>query len=160
MTSKDYMKSLSMLNLALIMGLVIFSMIVSFLILTKSVPMNDVYLYNVLKYLVPILSFGGLLAGNAVFKSRLNAISENSALIQKLNEYRAALIIRYALLEGPAIFSVISAFITTNINFLLFTGMLAAMMFYFRPRIQSIVNDLDLNEQERILLEDSTSVLD
>src|SRR5258705_13991164 len=103
MTSKDYMKSLSILNLALIMGLVIFSIIVSFLILTKSVPINDMDLYNVLKYLVPLLSFGGLFASRAVFKSRLNSISENSTLIQKLNEYRAALIVRYALLEGPAI---------------------------------------------------------
>lgn len=51
-----------------------------------------------------------------------------------LGGYRSAIILRFALLEGPGLLACVFALVTGNLNFLLITGFMLAMMWMGRPK--------------------------
>jgi hypothetical protein len=102
----------------------------------------------------------GIFASNIVFKKMLNELQENDALNTKMSNYRSFLIIKYALLEGPALFAIIVTFITGNLFFLLYAGIMVLLLLYSRPKVQSAITDLRLNQQEMAIVEDPDGIID
>lgn len=153
-TSEGYFKSLGIIHLALIIGQVFFGLLSCFLVLTNSLEPITANLKGVLIYIAPILVLGGFLFSNVLFKKRLKGIDAKSDLMSKLTAYREALILRYGLLEGPSLFSIISYLLTGDILFILLAAVIVLYFIMLSPTKEKAIHDLELNASEEMILED------
>jgi hypothetical protein len=160
LNSKAYFKALSILHLAMVAGVVFFGLIVALLVAINTITSINSTFTNFFYYVVPVLTILGLIASNIVFKNRLKQTRDNYELRTRMTNYRGALIIKYALLEGPAIFAIIASLITGTISFLAYAGLMVVLMLYARPGIQKTFNDLVLDEKDKVILEDPNGVIE
>jgi len=73
----------------------------------------------------------------------------DAAADQKFEVYRAASLVQWALLEGPAIFCLICFFLTGNYAFLGLALVLIILFFLLGPTRTKIAFQLGLSEDER-----------
>jgi hypothetical protein len=71
------------------------------------------------------------------------------SLPDKLNQYRATLILYMALCEGPALFGIILFYLTGNYFMFIITAMMIAAMLAKAPARQRVVDDLGLDWQQQ-----------
>jgi hypothetical protein len=146
-TPQGYLKTISIIHLALLAGQVMFG-IVAFIQIGKiQIDIknnNDPFLF-----LVPLLAVGGFIASNLMFKQQLNSSIKKDSLNGKLMGYQTALIIRCALLEGPSLFGIVTYLITGNCLFLIISGLLMLYFISIRPTRVKIENDLNLTYEEK-----------
>lgn len=152
---QGYFKALSILHLALVMGQVLFGAVAVFLRMSGGFNTDMPELRDVFIYLVPVVIIAAIIAGNTIFKSRLAAAKEKGSLTEKLNDYRAALIVRYALLEGPSLLAIIAYLLTGELLFICIAGMAIIIFFILRPSKERLVKDLDLSTAETNILNDA-----
>ena len=158
-TTKEYFKTLSILHLALTIGLVFLGLIGFYLIFSGIMSNNMTDLNMIFYYIDPILIIGGLYGSNWIYKNKLSALKEENDLKTKMTNYRGVIIVRYAFLEGPAFFAFVSALLTGNLIFLAFAGLVIIFMIYWRPTKSSVISDLELNQQEISIIENPDSII-
>ncbi|MDX2302421.1 MAG: hypothetical protein NW226_06450 [Microscillaceae bacterium] len=162
MNSKQYLTSLTIIHLGLLMGQVIFGVIAFFLNSQEdfSTEGDNSDLRNIFIYLVPFLILSGVSAGFFMMRSRLSMIQQKNSLAEKLQEYRTVLIMKYALMEGPALVALVAYLLTADLMFL---GLAALVIVFFvleRPSKDKIIMDLALNSEGRSALQNpETKVL-
>jgi|WetSurMetagenome_2_1015567.scaffolds.fasta_scaffold429425_1 hypothetical protein len=151
-TSKEFFISLQIIFWALIAGQLMFTLIVIFLRANQFVAGTE-ELGKIFSVIVPLLCVSGIGTGWWLSRQRIEAAKARGSLAEKLNDYRSILIIRWALLEGPIMFAIISYLLTGNYIFLGITGLMILVFLYFRPSRQKAGKDLQLNpyEEETIL---------
>jgi hypothetical protein len=111
---------------------------------------------DIMAYFIPTIALGGLIASQLVFRNRVKIVSEKSQFKQKLDCYKAALMIRFSLLEGPNLMVLAAYFFTANP---LYLGMAAISLIVYLsvlPSVNSISKDLQLNYEEQVNLADPT----
>lgn len=144
-------KALTILHLALIVAQVIFlliSLVISYTNDISSVSPLKEYANQLITVCI-VLGIAGYLGGNMIFRKRLDAINENAnSLRQKINDYRAACIIRWALLEAPILFCIILFYVTNNSIQLFVAAAFIILFFTTRPSLQKVASDLRVNEEE------------
>lgn len=158
-TSNEYFRALSIVHLALTIGLVCMGLIGFYLIFSGTMSNNMTDLNMTFLYIVPIFILGGLFGSNWIYKNKLSGLKEENDLKTKMTNYRGILIIRYAFLEGPAFFAFVSALLTSNLLFLVFAGLMIIFMIYWRPTKSSVIADLELNQQEIAIVENPDSII-
>ena len=145
---ESFLKSISIIHLALLAGQVIFA-IVAYAQSIK-VFFGISYMDDVFMYIVPLAAIGGFIAGYSIFKKQLAAIRSKNSLGEKIIAYQTALIIRYALLEGPCLLAVWAYLNNNNLFYLMVAGLLIVYFIFLRPTMEKVENDLDLNFNEKI----------
>jgi len=158
-SSKDYFRSLQISYFGLIAGQVLFGAFALFidLVVQPDFALNQIR--DVLIYIVPLIAFVGILGSNLVFKSRLKRLKIKVKLIEKTNDYRAALIVRYALLEGPSFFALVIYYLTGDMLFLGVSGLIVAVFLTIRPTIERAASDLDLNLNDKQAINDPKRIV-
>ncbi|SEO03649.1 hypothetical protein SAMN05192574_10564 [Mucilaginibacter gossypiicola] len=144
-----FLKTTSVIHLALIAGQIIFA--ATAFMTTKNHATNksdDVFIY-----VAPIMAVTGFAIGSILFKTMVNKIDGQSPLKTKLAAYQSALIVRFALLEGPSLFAIVSFMLTGNLIFLGISGAIIACFIYLRPTKQKIEDDLSLGYEEKAELD-------
>ena len=159
LTTKQYLKTLTIINFALIIGQVLFGVIVIYLTLNGFDGAKDSTFENVFTYLLPIVTFGGLIASIFVYKKKISLINYNKDLYSVLTEYRSALITRYALLEAPSFLALVVTLLTGNFMFLIYAGLMILCTIYWRPTKNSILKDLELSQKHITILDDPDAIL-
>lgn len=159
-SSKDFFKITAYIHLALVLGVILFGIVVYFFVADFQHPDLESELARILVYFIPGLVIAGIVASNVTYRLRLNALRKITNLKTKLVGYRESLIIRYVLLEAPAMFALIAVFITNNANFLVYAGLMVVLMAIKRPTRKSAMIDLELGQQEISLLEDPDSMIE
>ena len=166
-TSSLYFKALTILCYAMAAGIVLFSIIVFALIASgvdfssgrhggsSTAPLPALPF----EIVAIILAVGGLLGGNTLFNTKVAATRYNGSLLEKTNAYRAAVILRYALLEGPALFSVIVCLLTGQIIVLVITAIMVAVMLYSLPSKERLISDLQLSFEETNVINDPDGII-
>lgn len=159
LTSKQYFRSLIIIFFALLMGQIIFVLLALFINSTIPNKENMVELVDVFLYIVPVSVIGGLLASIIIPNKKLKAAKERDGLKSKLEDYQALTIIKLALLEGQAFFAIVIYLITAEILFLGF-GMIITLVFLIQvPRKRKVTIDLELNQNERKLLDNPSYII-
>lgn len=153
-TSGAYFSSLLIVFYGLILGQVVFGLISFFLVNTNNFKSDGAALSSVFIYIIPVFALGGFILSSLIFKNRLKAIDRRSGLMNKLADYRAALVVRYALLEGPSLFAIIVYLITGNTIFILFSAFIVLYFLAIRPNRDKAINDLDLDSNDEQILYD------
>lgn len=142
---KELYNSIKILPLALMAGLCMISGILLFLKQGEEVRSESGGLVVIL---VALLAAGGFILGSFIFRKQI-AESMGKTMIEKLVIYRQAMIIRFALLEGPGLFSIVLFFFTGNYLYMVITGAMVLFMMLNRPTDDLIAQHLMLTEQDK-----------
>lgn len=150
---KQYFNVLRILHLAMSVAVVVFGMVVHFVIL----PIQDIdagnnstlYVNLSAAYLVVAISIGYWLFGNQMKKAK-----ESTSLSDKLNTYRSACIIRWALLEGAALVALVFYLLSGNLVLLALAGIGVLVLALSHPNEMRLKVSLDLNQAELDRLND------
>jgi hypothetical protein len=147
-TPQDFFKTLRTIYLALLTGQVLFLLVSVYLVMMTGFDAGLQDLKDVFLILVPVFVAGGYLGGRMLFKNSMNTAKSRASLAEKLADYRSASIVRYALLEGPLMLSIIAYMITTEISFLVISIFIIAIFLTLMPGIAKVSADLELNSDE------------
>ncbi len=158
-TSKEYFNSLTIIHAALIAGQLMFIGVLVYLNRSESPTSysenhNDIFLI-----LAPVLAILGILGGFFITKNRLESIDKRTELKDKLEHYRTTLIIKFALLEGPSLFSLVCFLLSGNYMFLGLSAILILILFTYRPTKEKTMRDLELSHKDRLLIEDPEAIV-
>ena len=130
---------------ALIMGMLFFGAISVYLVTSGGMKVDQIEQFDVLIYIVPLLAVVSVFAGFFVFNQKLTAIREKTDAIAKIAEYRGVLIIRWALLEGPAFFAIVSYLLTGNVVLLGIAVAIITIFILLIPSKAKLEADLEIN---------------
>lgn len=147
LTSKSYLTSLKIIHFALTAGVVFFMLIAIALQFTGFEPELK-ELEEILLAITVAGAVAGVFTGNLLFRKRLEQLVELKGLKEKLMGYQSALIIKYALVEGPAFFSVVAYLLTANLLFPAITLVLISIFILYAPGKDKFIGDLNLSRKE------------
>lgn len=140
---EKFTKALSTLHWALVAGLASIIVVILAFMFQEYVfdfsETGDVYLY-----LCPILAIGGVYIGKYLYDKRITEAREFATFDEKLAGFRQAHVLRSALIEGPALISVVIGMTNENMVFIAIAVILLAYLFLQRVTKDKIVEELGL----------------
>ncbi len=146
MSQDNFARTLSIIHSSLLLGLVIFAGFVfwhnpNF---TPDMNSNDIFIY-----LVPLTAVAGYFGSNYVFQNSIQTIDGKDGLQDKLNGYQVASILKYMLIEGPAILALFAYYLNSNALHLVVACCLIIYLFSLRPTKKKIIDDLKLSVKQQ-----------
>lgn len=161
MTSAQYHRTLTILHSAFIFGQLAFAGIAILLRSGGQMTFDAGELNTVLPPVAAGLAAAGAAGGGALFRKRRDDVRrQQGALSGKLAAYRGAHIIRWAMLEGPALFSIIT-FLLTGVYWVLgVVVLLVALFISYRPSPKQTVQDLQPSYEEEARILDPEAVVE
>jgi hypothetical protein len=142
-------KALSVMHFSLLMGQIMFAGIAAYLVYTKSlsVLVNSEEVIAIAGPGLTGLAVAFVLIGFYSYNSKLKKLSTNEMAIQeKLSRYRAANIIRWAILEAPTLLAIIAFLLTGKPFFILVIAVLLCLFIYTKPGTAKAAKELGINE--------------
>lgn len=104
---------------------------------------NNKAIDQLLQWLVPVVTFGGILTSNSIFTYRLHELqSHDEKLETKQQHYLGATIIRLALLLGPSLLALLSFLFTSNHVYIGFNALILCIMILQKPSELQITIDM------------------
>lgn len=158
-STKEYFKLISIIHSALALGIILFGVIICLFIADFQHTDTQSGLANLFVYLVPGLIMTGIIASNVIFRIKLNTLLISEDLKIKLEVYRRASIIRYAFIQFPALFALMVILMTSDINYVVYAGLMIILLFIKRPTMKLAISELRLDQKEIALLENPDSNL-
>ncbi|MEO7045268.1 MAG: hypothetical protein ABI091_08140 [Ferruginibacter sp.] len=140
------MKALKILHNAFMIGLVLFAGVIYFLVYSGNAASIQ-ELDKSFQVIAIILCAAGLYFSNTLFNKAIERIKNSTDTVpQKINLYRGAIIVKWALLEGPAILTIVAFFLTANNAFIILAGIMICALYIAGPSKQRIMQQLQLDE--------------
>ena len=155
---KQYFFILRLLHLAMTAAVVILGFIVHFVLIPVSdfTPNENTALFiNIAAAYLAI----AVALSYWLFGVRLNVAKQQSSLSDKLNSYRAATILRFALIEGAALLTVVFYLLTGNLVLLGIAGIGLVVLLLHHPNLVKLKMDLDLSPADLARLEDDADMV-
>ena len=141
-STEVFLKTITIIHLALLVSQVLFAVVVYTKIPHKIVSLQaagDVYFY-----LVPCFAIVAAVIGTYVYRPRIAALAEKGSLQEKLMGYQSALIIRWAISNGPSLFATVVFLLTSNVFYLFVAGLNILYFIWLRPTKERIDEELNL----------------
>ena len=158
-TSKEFFNALNITFLSLIFGQIFFAVIAIFLNINGSMSF-DLQDTKFTFLLIAIISaFAAIYGGNYFFRLKLQNAKQAPSLYNKLVEYRAACIAKWAILETPSFFAIIGYFLTADMTFLIITIAIISFFLMNRPGPEKTCVELELDDQHKFLVLDPDSII-
>jgi len=151
-TSREYFRALRIIYFAIIAGPTIFGLIAFFLIKSGNFEPEMNSLHKIFVYIVPAFAITGILGSTRIFKSQLSPLRQKKELTGKMEGYRSALIVRYALIEGPAFFAIVVYMLTGIPMYLGIAGLVLLSFLTLKPTAGKAAIDLELNPDEKQII--------
>jgi hypothetical protein len=145
-TFAQFLSSLRVLHAAMVIGLILFLAIVHFVLQPDPTVFNGpnpALLVNIAAGLLIICSS----VGYWVFGQRLKMLHTTADLNQKLLDYRSASIIKFALIEGPTLASIVFYLLSGNIVLVGIAGVGIVVMAINHPTAMKVKMDLELSDE-------------
>lgn len=158
MTSGEYFKSLKVVHLALVVGVVFFAL-TSILLQFAGFGTLGPDVDKILVLVVPIIALIGSYTSNFIFRKKLSEIKKKSSLKEKMEEYRSAFIIRLALIEAPSFLTVVAYLLTGNYLFLGIVVALLIVFFIYSPNQSKFIAELELTKSESDMINNPETVI-
>jgi hypothetical protein len=145
----NYFQTLNILFFGLVMGPAMLAIVALGLIQTGTfIPPGGEMMGVVFGTLVPGVGIGAFFASKMVFERRIVAVIARPTLEEKLEGYRTELILKYALLESPAIFAFMAYLMTGSMLFFAIGTAMLLFMLMVRPTRDGAVMHLALGGDE------------
>jgi hypothetical protein len=131
---------------SMLIGQVFFCAIAVFLVNNGAMGIIDhSNLNEILIYIVPSIAIICIFSGFYIFKQRLLALKELTDINAKFTNYKSALIIRWALIEGPSFLAIVSYLLTGNYILLGIAVTIIVIFILFMPNKARTEADLELS---------------
>jgi hypothetical protein len=154
MQQPNAFKVLKVLHTALLMSMIVFSIVAIVLVQRNLVPASGETLERTLQVVCILVSGVMLLGGFNIFKKKMMAARNDTGPgEQRMDLYRAACILWWAMVEGPGLLAIIAYILTHNYAFLALGVFHVTCLFVFSPRKANIVVLLNLTPDEVARLE-------
>lgn len=144
---KSFLKTLALLHLAFTIASFALSLIILF-VLDNYIVFNIENLDSVY-YILPIVALTIVYMSSVVFKNLIKSVNKNQALKDKLAKYQTASIVKYAMIEGPAVLCSVLALITGQLVFIVIAWCIIGYLYLAKPSDESVIKDLKLDINER-----------
>jgi len=145
---KPEIKSLILIHTAMLIGQLLFAVII-YTVSGFSTSNESHTLFQALQIIAVLLSFGCGFAAFKVSKQKIQQIQSTTlSFSEKLLQYRSACILKYALLEMPAMFCLISYFLIHNISFLLLFGVLLFVFAGQKPTVFLMTIEMNVSKED------------
>ncbi len=141
-------KAMNILHLGLLGGLFLFAVVSLYLVYTGSFPPSMQDNEQLLQVGALALAGLGIFFGNRIFKSRMLAIQDMPTAKEKIAFYQTANIVRWALIEGAALFSIICFMLTANYAFLALAVALIILLMVLKPTKEKIFIQTGISGEE------------
>ena len=149
-SSDNYFKTIQIIHAVLVLGVLIFAGMIglnNFL----GIEFSDVLaadLHIILLAAALLSSLTGVAVSSFFYKKRLADILKMKTLKNKLENYRSLLLVRYVLVEGPAMFCVVTLMLTNRLEVLPILIVPISYLIYIRPTKDNIITELCLDYKE------------
>lgn len=151
-TIKDELRGIRILAAALIIGVVIFAIITVVINQINGAFLDD-EIISLRAYLLPFMSLLAVLAllvARNQYQKLIRAIREGSySLRDKIEKYRAAIILYMAICEGIAMLSIIFFLLSGQYLLLIVTGAMLLLMGARLYAVKGVAAELNLSWQEQ-----------
>ena len=159
MTSREYFRSLKIVFFALISGLLFFAVIAVILVQMGGFASGLKGMENIFLIIALIFVVSGVAGSILLFRNRLAALRDQTGLPEKMAGYRSALIVKYALLEGPVFLCLIFFLVTGKYELLGLAILVILFFFTMMPTIPKAISDLGLNYEERKAVQNPDAII-
>jgi hypothetical protein len=143
-------KALNLLHFSLLIGQFVFAAIAWYL--SYSGTMKSMATGENIKYIVMGVSALGLLMvilSFSLYKKKIEDLRNSGiATKDKLMSYRAANLIRWAMLEAPVLLAIIAFMLTGHFNFLLLAAAILILFISTKPTASKTAAELGISEEE------------
>ena len=128
--SANILKGMKTIHQAMYMGLIFLSATATYLVASKSALDILGSRQDIMQIVAIALSMIAIVAGEKIFKNKIVQLRDKIGTEAKLDLFRQASIIQWALLEVAALFSIVGFFMSRNYAFLaLAVGLLLYLIF-------------------------------
>ncbi|MEO2053602.1 hypothetical protein [Flagellimonas beolgyonensis] len=110
--------------------------------------------------IVPLIAISSIFIGDFLFKKWIGSLPEKMALRDKLAKFQSAAIIKYALMEGAALFAMVIFSNTQNLTYLLIGVFMIFYLILQRPTKDKIERLLNLRGEEKAQFDQLNEPLD
>ena len=152
--SKTFFNHLRMIYLAILSSQLLFGLLLILLHEKMKKDITDDTLEGLLQYLVPAMIFIAYIAGQTVFRHKLGNAKMARDLAIKMNSYRTGLVVRFILLEGASLFSLVAYMLTGNIYYIGFSGLVLLYFLLLWPTRKKATEDMGLKRTEERKIND------
>ncbi|NHF60226.1 hypothetical protein FK220_012800 [Flavobacteriaceae bacterium TP-CH-4] len=147
MQPKSFLKTLKFIHTSFLIGLVI---VTFFAFWQQNSFIAEMDADDFLIYAVPVLAAIGYFVSQWLFQKMVKGIGKEEPISNKLGAYRTASIIKYALIEGPALFASAAYYLNGNALHLVIGIFMVFYLFRQRPSRQKIETALPLTREEKM----------
>jgi hypothetical protein len=136
----EMIKKMNLIFFALMSGIFMFLLISLYLVeVTKAPTSSEVgsTLLMVVPFIAISCSLAAYFLSNSMLKKARTASNET-----KIAQYQSAYLVRYSLLEGPSIFSIVGYYLSGNRLFLVILAIVWAVMAINKPSISKYRKDM------------------
>ncbi|MCZ4318705.1 hypothetical protein O4H26_06865 [Aequorivita viscosa] len=142
-TPKAFLKTFSIIHVALVIGVSLFGIVAY--TLTENQKFSLDYSGDAMFFVVPLIAIAGIVVVNFLYRNTIKGLASKDTLMGKLIGIQTASIIKYALLEGPALFGIVAFMNEGNQYFLGISIFLIGWLIMQRPTRDKIERDLMLS---------------
>lgn len=146
---RSYFQSLRIIHAFILGGAILFLAFVRFLGIDPDDLATAAIEDPVILYLPAAFMLLGVLFGEFMFRRQTKEASQHPELIDKLNAFRTACIMRWASMEGPVLLAIVFFLLYADKYFMAIALVGMALMAFARPTPQQAVKNLNLNEEEK-----------
>ncbi len=126
---------MKIIHRAMYVGPVFFSAVITYLVASKSALDTLGTSQDIMQVIAIALAGLAIVVGEKIFKNKIVQLKETEGTNNKLDLFRQASIIQWALIEGAALFSIIGFFMSTNYAFLALALGLILYLIFLAPSI-------------------------
>lgn len=148
-SSGSYFQPLRIVHASILGVALLFLAIVRFVLLDSAAIETASVEDHFTLYTPVVVMLIGVVVSEWLFRMRLKNAREAPQLTEKLNEYRGASIIRWALLEAPTLFAIVWFMLYTDRYFMAIALVGMALIAFSRPTPGKTAQHLHLNDTER-----------
>ena len=147
LTPNSYIKTMSIIHLGLLAGPFVLGIIAY--LQTERPFLDYTNTEDVFIYVVPVFAISGIFMGNLLFKKLMASATKTDGLRTKLARFQTASLIKYALIEGPALLGAVVFLNSGNLTYLYIAGTLILFLYLLRPTKDKIELGLQLKGEEK-----------
>ncbi len=145
-------KQLKQLNMLYILILGILSIGALFVVImvfkTGNIPIFDAEDVSLIKAIVIIALLVGIPVSHIFFLKKLKHISPKLSVVNKIQYYKTAFIVRISVLEAIGVLGLIGYWVSADKSFLYMFGVVFILFLVHAPTKNKLLNDLKLSEAE------------
>ena len=148
---KNQFNSIKIIYYALVSGLIVFSAVTLFVIQSR-IEEQASNLDSIFIVVVPIFGLVMMFVSYKLYNQMIINLSRDSDLSQKIEYYRKAKIVSWALVEAGCLFALVATILTVNYLYIAVFILLFGYFIMMRPSVESFVQEMRLNSKESALI--------